>query len=188
MTLLQLLAFYHLSISNSHATYPCNLLQCYRNCCYVYKMPWGISSAMEGIVHLHALYHQPVSNEDWHLVLLTKPPWNGSKLSSQQRSAEDCEQQFGSLSTVELSTTWGKQCKEWYLPGSWAKSERNLPRGGLRESNIIIHQTRHKTHHKRSSTTSQKWTQGSQINAFDFNTLICLGLIHLKVGSDAPDS
>lgn len=45
----------------------------------------------------------------------------------QQCPTEGCGQQFGSSSTVELSTALGKQCRKQHFPVSCAESGANLP-------------------------------------------------------------
>lgn len=62
----------------------------------------------------------------------------------QQCPAEDCDQQFESSSTVEVSIELGKQCRKQHFPESCTESGANLQE--LRESYLITHKIINKTH------------------------------------------
>ena len=69
--------------------------------------------------------------QDQYLLLFTKSPdeWvQGVYSISNSAQLRACWQQFGSSSTAELPTAWGKRCRKRHFPGSWAESGANLPR------------------------------------------------------------
>lgn len=121
--------FYHPSISYSHAIYPVMKLS------VLWILLLLVQNALEhlfsdrGYSSLPALYHWPTSNQDQRLVLFTQVP-HGTCPSCleylQQYPAEECDQQFGSLSTAELSTARGKHCQKQHRPQSWGASGANL--------------------------------------------------------------
>ena len=129
MTLLQLFVFHHLSISNSHAIYlgmkPAVL---WRLLLLVHNALVRLfSNTRHGcpisFVPPNYIKSRPVSSPV-HQV----PYKTGQSCLQylQQCPTEGCGQQFGSSSTVELSTALGKQCRKQHSPGSWAESGANL--------------------------------------------------------------